>query len=90
MGMVRSCTFKTVSLKYSQPPWAPTLSKTTSQHKKDLELLGWVQRRAMRMIKGPEYLSYGKRQMELGLFNARQRRLKAGLITAFQYLKGIL
>ena len=31
LGTVSSCTFKITSLKYSQPSWAPMLSKTTFQ-----------------------------------------------------------
>ena len=39
-------------LEYSIPFWSP-------QHKEDMELLEWVQRRAMRMIRGLEHLPYG-------------------------------
>ena len=36
------------------------------QHKKDAEFLEQVQRRAMKMIRGLEYLLYGDRLRELG------------------------
>jgi len=61
--------------------WSP-------QHKKVMDVLEQIQRRATKMITGLEYLSYKDRLRELRLFILEKRRLWGGLIAAFQYLKG--
>jgi len=68
-------------LEYSVQLWS-------LHHRKEMDVLRRIERRATKMIRGLEYLSYKDRLRELGLFSLEKRRLQGDLIATFQYMKG--
>ena len=68
-------------LEYYIHGWGP-------QYKKNVELLEWVHRRATKLFRRLENLSYEVRLRELGMLSLKKGRLRGDLTAAFQILKG--
>lgn len=58
------------------------------QHSTELDLLEWVQGKAMKVVRGLEHLSYEERLRRLRLFSLEEKRLRGDVTVTFQSLNG--
>ena len=76
------CAYVRPHLEYCIQAWSP-------YHQKDTKLLERVQRRATKLVKGFQHLSYEERLKKLNLKSLSYRRHKADMVQVFKCIKGI-
>ncbi|PKU33391.1 hypothetical protein llap_16305 [Limosa lapponica baueri] len=94
---ILGCIKRSMGIRSREVPLSPVLVTPhleycvqlwSSQHRKDMDLLQHIRRRATKMMGGMECLCYEDKLRELPLFSLKKRQLWGGLTAAFQYLKG--
>jgi len=70
-----------------RPHLESSVQLCSPQHRKDMDLLEQVLRRATKIVRVMKHLSYRERLRELGLFSQKEE-LRGYLTAAFQYLQG--
>ncbi|KAK4815604.1 LOW QUALITY PROTEIN: hypothetical protein QYF61_004819 [Mycteria americana] len=85
---ILGCIKKSVASRSRETPPGALVQLCSPQHRKDMDLFEWVQRRATKMIRGLDDLSYEERLRQLRLCSLEKRRIQGDLIAAFQCLKG--
>ncbi|KAK4830125.1 hypothetical protein QYF61_008552 [Mycteria americana] len=86
LDMKQQCVLAVQKAKSRETP-PGLLHQALESSAQDMDLLEQVQRRAAKIIRGVEHLSYEDRLRKLWLLRLEKRRLQGDLIVAFQYIK---